>query len=244
MRLNDIDGNGYLDFALGLRTPDSGPQPAEILAAIRAEMDKGLRTAAIHRGESELADLMAACVPSAEQTALVSTGSEAVQLALRIARAHDRSDEGAEVPRQLSRLARQSAGPPTRPANDGPATIGQDPDASRSVVIADWAIPMRSRPCWIPPLPPSSFEPAAVNAGCFEPRPAIPEVARDITRRHGVMLIFDEVNHRFRHALGGAQQMLRRVPDLSILGKALGAGLPIGAISGTQAAMACLQAGG
>ena len=87
------------------------------------------------------------------------------------------------------------------------------------------------------------LEPVAVNAGCFPPPPGFLARVRALTRAHGAMLVFDEVITGFRLGLGGAQGLYDIHPDLTILGKALGGGLPIGAVSGSREAMQVVSDG-
>ncbi len=241
-QLIDIDGNEYVDYALGYGPLILGHSPRAVIEAVQMELARGLRTASVHRGEATLADLIADCVPSAEQTAFVSTGTEAVQLALRIARAatgklkiakfranyHGWFD-GVHVAGSLGQ--------------DGPATIGQDPQAAGSIVLFDWgdagALEARLDSTFAAVI----VEPAAINAGCFAPPAGFLERLREVTAKRGVALIFDEVITGFRLALGGAQERYGVTPDLCVLGKALGAGLPISAVSGTREAMAAIADG-
>jgi len=236
----DVDGNRFIDYALGYGPLILGHTPAAVIAAVQAELGRGLRTASVHRDEAKLAELIAACVPSAEQTSFVSTGTEAIQLALRVARAatgrlkiikfranyHGWAD-GIHVGNAIGQ--------------DGASALGQDPQAAGSVTLLDWGEADQ-----VDALLDSSFaavivEPAAINGGCFEPPPGFLERLRNATRRCGTMLIFDEVITGFRLALGGAQERYGVTPDLSVLGKALGAGLPISAVSGSRAAMDVLS---
>lgn len=232
VHLTDLDGNRYIDFTLGYGPLLLGHTPDCVQAAVSREMARGLRTATVHRGEAALADLLADCVPTAEQTAFVTTGTEAVQLALRIARAATGRLKIAKFRANyhgwIDNLHIAGA-----PDNDGPSTIGQDPAASADVVLFDWgdAAQMASLD--------SSFaavilEPAAINPGCFAPPPGFLEAVRIATREHGIVLIFDEVITGFRLGLGGAQQRYGVLPDLTVLGKVLGGGLPIGAVAGRR----------
>jgi glutamate-1-semialdehyde 2,1-aminomutase len=127
--------------------------------------------------------------------------------------------------------------------NDGAATIGQDPDASQSVELFDWGTLEGLSERLDTRFAAVIIEPAAINAGCFAPPEGFLQALRDITRRLGIVLIFDEVITGFRLALGGAQQRYGVTPDLSVLGKALGAGLPIGAVSGQREVMQVIASG-
>ncbi|SEL79057.1 glutamate-1-semialdehyde 2,1-aminomutase [Bosea lupini] len=238
----DVDGNRYIDYALGYGPLILGHTPPSVIAAIQDELGRGLRTASVHRGEAELAELIAACVPSAEQTSFVSTGTEAIQLALRVARAatgrvkiikfranyHGWAD-GIHVGNAIGQ--------------DGASALGQDPQAAQSVTLLDWGDAGQVEAVLDASFAAVIVEPAAINGGCFEPPAGFLERVRTATQRCGALLIFDEVITGFRLALGGAQERYGVTPDLSVLGKALGAGLPISAVSGSRAAMEILSSG-
>jgi glutamate-1-semialdehyde 2,1-aminomutase len=242
VNIADVDGNTFLDYCLGYGPLLLGHTPKPVLEAVQNELAKGLRTASIHRGEARLADLIAELVPSGAQSAFVSSGSEAIQLALRVARAATGRNRIAKFRANYhgwfdNLHIANSIG------NDGAATIGQDPEASHSVELFDWGSTQGLEEQLDSSFAAVIVEPAAINAGCFAPPEGFLQALRDITRRLGIVLIFDEVITGFRLALGGAQQRYGVTPDLSVLGKALGAGLPIGAVSGQREVMEVIASG-
>ncbi len=234
--VTDIDGNTYIDYAMGYGPLILGHSPRVVIEAVQREMALGLRVGSVNRSELALAERIAQVVPSAEVTAFLSSGSEACQIALRIARAatgrmqvvkfrchyHGWSD--------AIHLA-------TQPGRDGITTIGQDPDALHHVSVLDWGDVDGLVELLRGDIAAVIMEPAAINAGCFEPPQGFLQRVRELTLAHGTMLIFDEVITGFRLGLGGAQARYGVTPDLSVLGKALGAGLPISAVTGSAAAM-------
>ncbi len=241
-RLFDIDGNSYIDYALGYGPLILGHSPRPVLDALHAELARGLRTASVHRGEAELADLISTCVPVAEQTTFVSSGTEAVQLALKVARAKTGRTKIVKFRANYHGWfdSVDVAGGFDR---DNVATLGQDPSAASSVTVLDWGNADSVESTLNSSFAAVIVEPAAINAGCFEPPVGFLERLRTITRRHGVVLIFDEVITGFRLALGGAQEAYGVIPDLCVLGKALGAGLPLSAVAGTREMMAPIASG-
>jgi len=241
-RVVDVDGNSYVDHGLGYGPLILGHSPGGVIAAVHAELARGLRTASVHRGEAELAELIAACVPSAEVSAFVSTGSEAIHLALRVARAGTGRLKVAKF-RSNYHGWFDSVHVAGRPGRDGPDALGQDPRAAEALVLFDWGDAGAVEAALDGSYAAVLVEPAAMNAGCFAPPPGFLERLRAATRRHGAMLVFDEVVTGFRVALGGAQEAWGVAPDICVLGKALGAGFPIGAVSGTRAAMSTLMDG-
>jgi glutamate-1-semialdehyde 2,1-aminomutase len=240
--VTDVDGNSYIDYALGYGPLILGHSPQVVIDAVKREMAAGLRVGAVHRTEVELALRLARMVPGAEVSAFLSSGTEACEVALRVARAltgrmqvikyrchyHGWSDE--------LHLA-------IEPGRDGPATGGQDPDALRHMSVLDWgdvdglAELLRGNVAAV------IMEPAAINAGCFAPPEGLLQRVRELTAASGAVLIFDEVITGFRLGLGGAQQRYGVTPDLTVLGKALGAGLPVSGITGSAAVMAPVISG-
>ena len=241
-RIIDVDGNRYIDYSMGYGPLILGHSPQVVMDAVQREMANGLRTGSVHRAESALADRIASIVPSATISTFLSSGTEACQQAVRVARAatgrlrivkfryhyHGWSDG--------LHLASQ-------PGRDGPTTAGQDPEAIANVVVLDWGDANALERAMSSDIAAVIMEPAAINAGCFAPPEGFLEKARALTRANEAILIFDEVITGFRLALGGAQERYGVVPDMSVLGKALGAGLPISAITGSAAAMAPLVSG-
>jgi glutamate-1-semialdehyde 2,1-aminomutase len=229
--VTDIDGRRYVDYAMGYGPLILGHSPAVVVDALHREIERGLRVGGVTAMEAQLAERIAQLYPGAEMSSFLSTGTEACQLALRLARAvtgrmtivkfrchyHGWSD--------AIHVA-------TDPSHDGASTGGQDPDALRHVRVLDWGDTAALDALDAGDVAGVIMEPAAINAGCFEPPAGFLASVREWTKRHDVVLIFDEVITGFRLALGGAQEKYGVQPDLTVLGKALGAGMPISAVSG------------
>lgn len=241
-RVTDIDGNQYLDFALGYGPLLLGHTPEPVLAAVRRELDRGLRTGGVTVGEAELAERIADCVPSAEITTFLSSGTEAVQLALRVARATTARLKVVKFRGHYHGWS-DNMHVSNAPGSDALTTNGQDPAAVKNVISLDWGDLEGLRAVLDRTVAAVITEPAAVNAGCFEPEPGFLAALRDETARNGSLLIFDEIITGFRLGLGGAQQLYGVTPDITVLGKVLGAGFPISAVSGSRAAMASVTSG-
>jgi len=235
-RLWDIDGNEYVDWALGFGPMLLGHSPAPVLAAIRAQLELGLGYGASHPLEAELAEAVCETVPSAELCVFNTTGSEAVHTAIRIARA-------ATGRRRLIKFRHYHGwfdpihvGIPGQ-AGTGPATGGQDPDAARSTIVCEWNDIAALRDHLDTEVAAVIMEPIAVNGGCQVPDPGYLEQARDLVAAAGALLIFDEVITGYRVSLGGAQEYFGVTPDITVLGKALGGGVPISAVAGRAEVM-------
>ncbi len=242
-RLWDIDGNEYIDFALSFGPMLLGHSPAVVVQAARTQLDGGVGFGAGNRHEAPLAELLCEIVPSAELVIFSNTGTEAVQVALRVARAATRRNRIVKfyghyhgwmdsVHVGIPGVAGASVG-----------TSGQDPGAAVATTICEWNDLAALSDALADDVAAVIMEPINVNGGCLAPDPGYLEEVRNLTRAAGALLIFDEVITGFRVALGGAQELLGVVPDLTVLGKAMGAGFPISAVCGSEEVMAVVADG-
>jgi len=229
----DVDGNEIIDYVSGHGALLLGHSNEQIRAAVRDQIERGTHFGASHEGEIAWGRIVQQLIPSAERVRFTSSGTEATQMAVRLARAftgkdkllkfehhfHGWSDSvtgaivpGAEYPRSVgvpqSTLAEQIVLPP----NDAEAveqTFGEREDIAAVIL-----------------------EPTGAHMGRY---PLLPEFLRDlrgICSRAGVVLIFDEVVTGFRASPGGAQALYGVIPDLTTLAKILAGGLPGGAVAG------------
>jgi glutamate-1-semialdehyde 2,1-aminomutase len=233
----DVDGNRYVDYNLAFGPMLQGHSPQAVLEAVQRQLATGLGYGASHPLEAELGEAVCRVVPSAEQCVFNSTGSEAVHVALRIARS-------ATGRRRVIKFAGHYHGwfDPVHiglPGQAGrvPGTGGQDPDAASSTIVCPWNDVDALRAALTADVAAVIMEPINVNGGCILPQPGYLAAARDLIRRAGAVLIFDEVITGFRVALGGAQEYYGITPDLTVLGKALGAGFPVSAVCGARSVM-------
>lgn len=242
-RLRDLDGNEYVDYALAFGPLVLGHSPEPVLAAVRRQLSAGIAYGASHPLEAQLAEAVCRAVPCAELCVFSSTGSEAVHAALRIARA---ATGRTRVIKFLGHfhgwLDPLAVGNPGR-HDAGPATAGQDPLASSSVSVLPWNDIEALRAGLGDDVAAVIMEPVAVNGGCFTAAPGYLEAVRELTERAGALLIFDEVITGFRLSLGGAQERCGVIPDMAVLGKALGAGFPISAVCGRADVMELVASG-
>jgi glutamate-1-semialdehyde 2,1-aminomutase len=247
-RCADIDGNTYLDYVLALGPLFLGHRPRPVLDAVRAVLGSDdILCGGPHPREAELARLIVEIVPGAERVVLSTTGSEAVQVAIRIARARtgrrtvlkfDGHYHGWIEPVNVNAL--------------GGAPVAGDPPLALVAPIAEVGVPGEVLVCPWNDLAALRtmldrfgdeiacvlMEPVPCNFGTFLPAPGYLEGARELCRAHGALLIFDEVVTGFRLALGGAQELLGVEPDLAVFAKAIASGFAIAAVAGTADAMA------
>jgi glutamate-1-semialdehyde 2,1-aminomutase len=231
----DIDGNEYVDYYGGHGSLLLGHQHPQVLAAVQAQLGRGMHLAAAHELEVEWARLVQEMVPSAERLRFTSSGTEATQLALRLARAvtgrprvvrfhthfhgwhdqvafgvHDHFDGSPNVG-VLQQVA------------DNTTLVRPNDVAGVERVIAERG-----------DVAAVIIEPVGSSSGIVPTPPEVLGALREITRKRGVVLIFDEVVTGFRVAPGGAQAFYGVVPDLTTMAKILAGGMPGGAVGGSK----------
>lgn len=238
-RLYDEDGNSYVDYVCSWGPLIFGHAHPRIVAVIKAAAENGTTFGASTAAEVTLAEMIVDAVPSVEMVRLVSSGTEAVMSAIRLARGFTRRDkiikfEGGYHGHSDSLLAKAGSGVATLGMPDSagvPPNLTVDtitlPYNSIEAVRAAVALHGSSIACII-------LEPVAGNMGVVPPKRAFLEALRKITTENGIVLIFDEVITGFRLAYGGAQQLFGVIPDLTTMGKIIGGGLPMGAYGGRR----------
>ncbi len=242
-RVTDVDGNEYIDFLGSWGPMILGHAYPPVVEAIARVAREGTSFGAPTEVETELASLVRESVPSIERIRMVNSGTEATLSALRLARGATGRDlivkfEGCYHGHVDALLVKAGSGVATLgiPGSPGiPEAVASqtltapynDPDAIARIFDQHG----KEIACVI-------VEPVAGNMGVVPPRPGWLEAIRDLTRRHGALLIFDEVMSGFRVALGGAQERFGIRPDLTTLGKIIGGGLPVGAYGGSADLMA------
>ena len=233
----DVDGNGYLDYVGAFGPLVLGHAEPSVVAAIERAIRDGGSFGVTSSAEVELAERIRAAMPSIERIRFVNSGTEAVMSALRVARAATRRNlvlkfEGGYHGHADALLAE---------AGSGLATLGLPASAgvSRAVAATTLVAPYNAldaveaafatHPDRVAAV---IVEPVAANMGVVAPAPGFLNGLRAITTRTGALLVFDEVITGFRVARGGAQARYAVTPDLTVLGKIIGGGLPVGAYGG------------
>ncbi len=243
-RLWDVDGNEYIDYALAWGPLILGHKHPRIVEAMRVQAEKPHIYGAQHGLEFRVAEKVQSLVPCAERVAFTSSGSEAVHLALRLARASTGRNlilrfEGHYHGWMDSVLVSYRPAADQMGPIDEPRRVlgspGQTPNATENVLVASWNnLPFveslfRKHGDQIAAV---ITEPVLCNSGNIMPIAGYLEGLRRLTQQHGALLIFDEVITGFRIALGGAQAHFGVVPDLTTLGKALAGGIALSAVAG------------
>jgi glutamate-1-semialdehyde 2,1-aminomutase len=241
----DLDGNPYLDCRLGFGPVLIGHSPEWITTAVSRALMAGTVYALPHAGEAELAEKVVAAVPGAEMVTFCSSGSEATLHALRLARAatgrtkiakFEGGYHGVHDAVMVSVQFRpEAAGPVERPVGtpDSPG-IPAETVANTLVLPYNHEAAFELIAAHAHELAAVIVEPVQGAAGSIPAAPGFLERLRAETRRHGIVLVFDEVITGFRLALGGAQEHFGIRADLVTFGKILGGGFPFGALAGSR----------
>ena len=236
-RLCDVDGNTYIDYVLSWGPMILGHAPTTVITAIKKAAANGTSYGAPTELEITLARMIHDALPSMEKLRLVSSGTEAVMSAIRAARAFTKRDavlkfDGCYHGHSDYLLAKAGSGVATLGIPDSP---GIPADFAKHTLTAPYNNIEAVRQiihehrdklaCII-------LEPIAGNMGVVPPAPDFLPSLRRLTEENGILLIFDEVISGFRVTYGGAQTLYGVTPDLTVLGKIIGGGLPVGAYGG------------
>ena len=253
--LIDVDGNRYIDFTLGWGPLIHGHCHPQIVREVESVIRKGFTFGAQHRLEVEVSRRLTQLIPCADLVCFSNTGTEAVMVAIRLARAftgrskiikfeghyHGWSD-GVYVSYTPSR---EQAGPMNSP-NRVPATAGISKGALSDTLVVPWNdLESLDRILHAnkDEVAAIIMEPYAFNTGVVFPKPGYLEGVRQLADKYGVVLIFDEVITGFRVGLHSAQGRLGVLPDLSVFGKAVSGGFPLSVIAGRRAIMELVESG-
>ncbi|MDF2626251.1 MAG: glutamate-semialdehyde aminotransferase [Symbiobacteriaceae bacterium] len=233
----DVDGNRYIDYLAAYGPGILGHAHPEIVATIIRAAQNGTLYGTPTPWEIELADRLNQALPSLERVRFVSSGTEAVMSAVRVARAFTGRPKVVKMEgcyHGHSDFALIAAG-------SGPSQLGQPDSAGVTESVAKDVLTVRYNDlgaleeafaAWGGQIACVITEPIVGNFGIVNPAPGYLQAVKEITHKHGALLIFDEVITAFRVAYGGAQTLLGVEPDLTTLGKAIGGGVALGAYGG------------
>jgi len=241
-RMTDADGNSYLDYVLSWGPLMLGHCAPAVVEAVIEAARKGTSFGASTPAEADLAEEVIRAFPSMQKVRFVSSGTEATMSAIRLARAATNRKyivkfEGCYHGHSDALLVK---------AGSGVATFGIPGSAGVPEEFVQFTVAL---PYNNPAALEEAFEkfkgqiacviiePVVGNMGCVPPNPGFLQAVRELTKRDGTLLIFDEVMTGFRVRYGGAQELYGITPDLTTLGKVIGGGLPVGAYGGPAALM-------
>ncbi len=232
-RLWDVDGNELIDYVGSWGPMILGHAHPAVTEAIIAAARRGTSYGAPNPHEVELAELITAAMPHVERLRFVSSGTEAAMSALRLARAATGRERivkmaGGYHGHADALLVEAGSG-----ATGMPASAGVTAGAAGDTLVAPYGDAAAvERLLAEHRVAAVIVEPVAANMGVVPPPPGYLQRLRSVTHAHGALLIFDEVITGFRIARGGATERYGVVPDLVVLGKIIGGGLPVGAYGG------------
>ncbi len=245
-RIFDADGNSYIDYVLSWGPMIAGHAHPKVVAALKKAVENGTSYGAPTALEIRLAEMVIKAYPSIEKIRMVNSGTEATMSAIRAARGFTGRDkiikfEGGYHGHGDGLLVKAGSGAATFGVPDSPGVPKSyakntvtlpynDPKALKAIIEKEWK-----------DLAAVVIEPVAGNIGCVLPRPGFLETVRRLTKKYGIVLIFDEVMTGFRVSYGGAQAHFGIKPDLTCLGKVIGGGLPVGAFGGKKEIMSMIS---
>jgi glutamate-1-semialdehyde 2,1-aminomutase len=254
--LRDVDGNCYIDYVLGWGPMILGHKHPAMVEALRTAAERPHNYGAQHELECVVSEQICSLVPCAERVALTSSGSEAVQLAMRLARGFTGRNlivkfEGHYHGWMDSALVSyhptaREMGPAEHPA-PVLGSRGQVQNARENLIILPWNEVEAVRSLFASSgdqVAAVVTEPVLCNSGSLMPAPGFLAELRRITEQHRALLIFDEVITGFRIAPGGAQSVFGVTPDVTTLGKAVGGGVPLSVVAGRREIMEMIIEGG
>jgi len=244
-RLRDEDGNEFIDYVCSWGPGILGHAYPEVTEQVRKAVLDGLTFGACTEKEVVLARMIRQCVPSMERLRLVNSGTEAVMSAVRAARGYTGREKivkfrGCYHGHSDGLLVKAGSGALT---GGVPDSAGVPSSCTEHTLVASYndrenvreifEVYGKKIACLI-------VEPVAANMGVVPPEEGFLEFLREITEKYGAVLIFDEVITGFRLGLGGAQAYYGVSPDMTVLGKIVGGGMPLAVYGGRKEIMDCV----
>lgn len=244
--LTDVDGNEYVDFISSWGPMILGHNNPKVTKAVTDQATRGTSYGTPHQQEVALAELVCAKIPSIEKLRMVSSGTEACMSAIRLARGYTGRDKiikfsGCYHGHADAFLVEAGSGALTL---GHPSSPGVPADISKHTIIAKYNDSEEIAAIFAEygsDIAAIIVEPIAANMNIVMPEPGFLQKLRDLTTKHGALLIFDEIITGFRVHPGGAQGLFNIKPDLTTMGKILGGGLPAAAYGGRADIMAHLS---
>jgi glutamate-1-semialdehyde 2,1-aminomutase len=242
-RLFDVDGNVYIDYCLGQGPLLLGHSHPRVLEAVRRQLERGQLYAGQHELEILVAEKLQQHIPCAQLVRFTTSGSEAVHIALRVARAVTGRKRIIKFEGHYHGWFDNilvSLNPAAFDHDPVLESCGQTESVLNEVLVVPWNdIPRLQEvlAAFAGEIAAIIMEPIMCNVGCILPEPGYLEAVRELCTRYGIVLIFDEIITGFRLGLGGAQAFFGVTPDLATFGKALGSGFPVSCLAGKREIM-------
>jgi glutamate-1-semialdehyde 2,1-aminomutase len=240
--ITDVDGRTYIDYVGSWGPMILGHGDAEVKTALHKALGRGTSYGAPTELENEIAEEIIDAVPSIEMVRMVNSGTEATMSAIRLARGVTNRNklvkfEGCYHGHGDSLLVKAGSGVATLGLPDSPGVTASVAQNTITVPFNDPSALERAFDDHGVDIAAVILEPVVGNMGCVPPQEGFLQKTRQVTRKHGALLIFDEVMTGFRVARGGAQALYNVMPDITTLGKIIGGGLPVGAYGASREIM-------
>ncbi|MGE5649217.1 MAG: glutamate-1-semialdehyde 2,1-aminomutase [Bacillota bacterium] len=235
----DADDKRYIDYIGSWGPAIVGHAHPDVIKAVQEAAARGLSFGAPTEGEIDMAEEICRILPSVEQVRLVSSGTEAAMSALRLARGATGRDkiikfEGCYHGHADSLLVKAGSGLLTF---GNPTSAGVPEDFAKHTLVLDYNDPQQLEDVFAKmgsEIACVIVEPVAGNMNLVRATPEFLQAMRRLCSQHGSVLIFDEVMCGFRVGLGGAQTLFGITPDLTVMGKVIGGGMPVAAFGGRK----------
>jgi len=252
-RISDVDGNDYIDYMLGAGPLVLGHRHPAVTAAVHTALDEAVPNIGVCERQIELAELLQTHLPSMEMLRFLPTGTEAVQAAIRVARRYNGRKliakfEGAYHGQSENVMISVAAPAGKRGDANAPNAVPYHCKIPQELLDLTVVLPFNDIAACNALLERHAediaivlCEPMLGFAGAIPGEPEFLKALREKTAELGILLAFDEVITGFRLGLGGGQELYGVKPDLTILGKAIGGGMPLSAFGGRADVMSCLS---
>jgi glutamate-1-semialdehyde 2,1-aminomutase len=252
-KIYDLEGREYIDMCMSHGAAFLGHNNPKIKAAVSKALDVGIICSYETEYQIKLAKKLTDLVPCAEMVRFAGSGTETIMHALRLCRSATGREKIIKFEGHFHGYSDDiyfSSAPPLERAGDPleptpfPQSSGIPNENANRLVIVPFNDQAALQSAFVhhgDQVAALILEPVNYDAGCIEPQPGFLELCRQLCDRYGVLLFFDEVLTAFRFSVGCAQQYFGVVPDIAVLGKAFGAGMPISAIVGKRNVMRHLR---
>jgi glutamate-1-semialdehyde 2,1-aminomutase len=241
-KIRDVDGNVYVDFWMGHYTHILGHSPPNVVEAVKRQVERGTHYGVCHELEVAFAEQVIKMVPCAEKVRFCSSGTEAAMYATRLARAYSGKSKVVKFRGGWHGgydALHCAVGPPF----DTPESSGITDGALKDTVVAPFNdLEGTERVVRDLKVAAVIVEPVLGSAGCIPADKGFLQGLKELCNTKDALLIFDETITGFRLAPGGGQEYYGVLPDISVLGKILGGGFPVGAIAGREDVMSRMDA--
>jgi glutamate-1-semialdehyde 2,1-aminomutase len=236
-KLVDADGNEYIDFWMGHLALILGHSPPKIMREVKRQIEKGTHYGTCHEREIALAEQVTKMVPSAEMVRFTNSGTEALMYSIRLARSYTKREKIAKFEGGWHG-GYDALHVAVKPPLDVPESNGLTKGALKDTIVLPFNdINGVEKTIRKEDLAAVVVEPVLGAGGCISAEKEFLKALRELCSENGALLVFDEVITGFRLSPGGAQQFFNVLPDITVLGKILGGGFPVGAIAGPREIM-------